>query len=75
MQSCKLNSKAHGGTTLIALLDKTRCGAIQLDSSGRIVAANVRAGAPGLSPAEARLTAMLAKEHKLREIEALNGPS
>ena len=39
-------SKAHGGTALTALtalLAKAQCGVIQLDSSGRIVAANFRA--------------------------------
>ena len=41
----KRRSKVHGGTTLTALLDKARCGVIQLDSSGRIVTANDRARA------------------------------
>lgn len=38
-------SKAHGGTALTTLLDKARCGVIQLDSSGRIVGVNDRARA------------------------------
>ena len=36
---------------------------------------NLVAGALGLSPAEARVTAMLAKGHKLREIAEMTGPS
>ena len=39
------------------------------------VDSNLVAGALGLSPAEARVAAMLAKGHKLREIEAITGPS
>lgn len=39
------------------------------------VDANLVAGALGLSPAEARVSAMLAQGHKLREIAVLTGPS
>lgn len=48
--------------------------AVELPRRAR-VDANLVAGALGLSPAEARLAAMLAQGHKLREIAALTGPS
>lgn len=48
--------------------------AVELPRRAR-VDANLVAGALGLSPAEARVAAMLAQGHKLREIAVLTGPS